>query len=73
MELFLNEVISAHTLQPAYDWLCERRRKYSHNSDVWDVRWRWNELQPAVQRDLQAGSFRFSPLRRYRIDGEVRD
>jgi RNA-directed DNA polymerase len=68
-----DEIVSDQALQQAFEWLCERRRKYSHNSDVWDVRWRWNQLKPAVQRDLQAGGFRFSPLRRYRIDGEVRD
>ena len=45
-------------------WLCERRRDYSHNDDVWEVRFRWAEIKPVLQASLLAGRYRFSPLRR---------
>lgn len=29
----------------AYDWVCKRRIDYSHNSDIWDLRWNWQEIK----------------------------
>ncbi len=58
------EIASAEILEEAYRWLCQRRRDYSHNDDVWEVRQRWPTLKPVLQAILRAGQYRFSPLRR---------
>ncbi len=31
----MEQIASEQTLAEAYDWLCKRRRDYSHNDDVW--------------------------------------
>jgi len=58
------EIASDAVLDEAYLWLCERRKNYSHNDEVWNVRFRWNENKPQLQRKLPAGDYSFSPLRR---------
>ena len=60
----IRQIASDETLEQAYLWLCERRRNYSHNDDVWDVRLHWSEIKPILQANLLAGRYRFSPLRR---------
>lgn len=70
-ESAMDELTSPEVLQLAFDWLCEQRKNYSANSDVWDVRWNWESLLPDIQEQLRAGRYRFSPLRRIRVDGQV--
>lgn len=65
----MTEIASDEILEQAYEWLCKRREDYSHNDDVWKVRYRWTEIKPVLQAKLIAGRYRFSPLRRiYRTD-----
>jgi len=52
-------------------WLCERRRDYSPNDDVWDVRWRWDELRPRLQEWLRAGVYRIGAVRRFPAGDET--
>jgi len=54
------------TIDLAYEWLCASRDHHWHNSDVWDLRWRWNQIKPRVQQQLRAGTYRFSAVRRFR-------
>ena len=49
----MDEIASESVLQQAYAWLCERRRDHSPHDDVWDLRWRWEEIRPQLQ--AQAG------------------
>jgi len=51
----MQEIASDEVLGLAYDWLCRRRRDYSANDDVWNVRWKWNEIMPLLQQQLLAG------------------
>jgi len=67
----IKEMASDEVLDLAYDWLCKRRRDYSANSDVWDVRWRWHDIKPRVQEQLVDGSYRFNPLQRIRPGNDV--
>jgi RNA-directed DNA polymerase len=67
---WIDEIASDSVLQQAYAWLCERRQDYSANDDVWDVRWRWEEIRPQLQAQLRAGVYRFSPVRRLRLGNE---
>jgi len=67
------QVASDETLEQAFRWLCQQRKDHSHNSDVWMVRERWEDLKPVLQRELRAGCFRFGALRRVRVDGQTWD
>jgi len=68
----MEEIASDEVLEQAYDWLCDRRKDYSHNDEVWEVRFRWEEIKPMLQRHLLAGRYRFSLLRRiHRPDDDL--
>jgi hypothetical protein len=68
----LEEIASDSVLDEAYAWLCKRRENYSHNDEVWEVRFRWKEVKPWLQGQLLAGRYRFTPLRRiHRINDDL--
>ena len=48
MLILMEEIASDEVLEQAYQWLCERRKNYSHNDDVWEVRFRWAEIKPVL-------------------------
>ena len=68
---WMDEIASESVLDQAYAWLCERRRDYSPNDDVWDVRWRWEELRPRLQDWLRAGVYRVGAVRRFPAGDET--
>ncbi len=68
----MEQIVSDAVLDEAYAWLCKRREHYSHNDDVWNVRFCWEELKPQLQNQLAEGNYSFSPLRRIdRTDGDL--
>jgi hypothetical protein len=67
----MEEVASESVLQQSYAWLCERRRDYSPRDDVWDLRWRWEEIRPHLQAQLRAGAYRLGPVRHIRHGDEI--
>ncbi|MGB2938668.1 MAG: reverse transcriptase/maturase family protein [Phycisphaerae bacterium] len=67
----MEEIASEEVLELAYRWLCKQRRDSHANNDVWDLRWRWPEIRPILQRRLLAGTYRFEAVRRYRLPGET--
>jgi len=69
----LEEITADAVLNEAYQWLCHRRKAYSHNDDVWEVRQRWEEIKPKLRRELLAGGYRFSPQRRIHCANEDLD
>jgi len=68
---WMDEIASESVLNQAYAWLCERRLDYSPNDDLWDVRWRWEELRPRLRDWLRAGVYRISAVRRFPTGGET--
>lgn len=58
----MEEIVSDDVLDRAYAWMCESRKDYSANSDVWDVRWKWRDIKPAqhghIQKSLSPGFLR---------------
>ena len=60
-------------LEAAYQWLCQQRKDYSHNSDVWNLRRDWEAEKPLIQAELLNGTYRFSPLQQYRFNDETPD
>ena len=67
---WIDEIASESVLEQAYAWLCERRQDYSPNDDVWDVRWRWEEIRPLLQAQLRAGGYRLSSARRLHLSDD---
>lgn len=68
----LNRILDTANINAAYDWLCQRRKEYSANSDVWDFRFRWSRERQALVESLSNGNYRFSPVTLYAVEGEVR-
>ena len=66
----LEEIVSDSVIDQAYQWLCKRRKDYTHNNNVWHLRFRWIQIKPQLQADLHAGHYRFHPLQRYQFGGE---
>ncbi|MGR3316916.1 MAG: reverse transcriptase domain-containing protein [Candidatus Anammoxibacter sp.] len=56
----IKKVASNTVVDQAYAWLCARRKGYSHNDDVWDICFRWNEIKPWLQKALISGKYTFS-------------
>ena len=59
------EIAADEVLEQAYLWLCDRRKDYSPNNDVWTLRWHWREVKTQVQQALLSGSYRFTALERF--------
>jgi hypothetical protein len=68
---WIYEIASESVLNQAYAWLCERRRDCSPNDDVWDLRWRWDELRPRLQDWLRPGVYRIGAVRRLPAGAET--
>ncbi len=56
----IKKTASDSVIDSAYDWLCKRRSDYSHNDEVWDIRFRWSEFKPHLQKTLLAGEYTIS-------------
>jgi len=67
----IEQIASNQNLAEAFDWLCHQRREYSHNNDVWDIRRRWEENRPQLQKDLLAGTYHLSPQQEIRLEDDT--
>ena len=52
----MQKIAADEVLEEAFEWMCNRRQDYSANSDVWDVRWRWNDIRVQLQTQLLDGT-----------------
>ncbi len=71
--LLIERVTSDEVIDAAYEWLCNRRQHYHHNSDVWQLRRWWAEKKPLIVAQLRAGTYRFREQRCVRAQGEVKE
>ncbi len=61
-------------LDIAYRWICKQRRHWPANADIWSLRARWPQEKAAIQADIAAGHYGFSPQSRFtKVDGAVID
>jgi len=58
----IEEVASDEVMDIAYTWLCQQRRKWSHNDAVWDLRRNWTAMKPALQQETLHGEVRLGPV-----------
>ncbi len=66
----VNELVTDAILDRAYSWICSQRKDAHHNNSVWDLRFNWIQLKSELQHKLLTGNYRFSPLRRFKINDE---
>ncbi|MEE2743625.1 MAG: reverse transcriptase domain-containing protein [Bdellovibrionota bacterium] len=55
-------------LKNAFKWLCTQRKNASPNSDIWDLRLNINSLLPEIERQISAGTYTLSPVKRITIN-----
>ncbi len=58
----LAALTSDEVLDKAYAWLCQRRRNYPADADVWSFRQGWAREKDRLKEALAAGRFRFGLL-----------
>jgi hypothetical protein len=51
----MGEVAAGAGLDSAFAWLCQRRIDHADSADVWNMRRRWPEIKPQLQRDRPDG------------------
>lgn len=61
---WIEEIVSDEVMQQADEWVCQRRCDDSANDDLWNLRWRWDEIRPGLQAALRAGTYRIGSTRR---------
>lgn len=46
----------------SYDWLCSQRRNAPPDSDIWDLRWRWEQENRRLFLWVISGCYQLSPM-----------
>jgi hypothetical protein len=49
-------------LDQAYRWLCNQRRDYPPDADVWDLRFHWESERMHLASMLESGRYRLGPM-----------
>ena len=62
----MDRVASDHILNLAFRWICEQRKKYPPNADIWWLRSQWSRIRSDIQAELLAGCYQLSPVDRIR-------
>ena len=60
----INEIANSDLVDEAYSWLCQQRKHFPVNSDVWDVRFHWVEVKAKLIAELTSDTFNFKPLQK---------
>lgn len=72
MSLSKSSVLSEHNVEQAYKGLCQQRKHFPPNSDVWHLRFHWEQEKHAIVKAIQNDDFYFKPLQRVtKANGEV--
>ena len=68
----MNELVNSDLIDEAYSWLCQQRKHFPVNSDVWDVRFHWEAVIAKLMAELRSNTFNFKPLQKITTStGEV--
>jgi len=46
----------------AWQWLCDSRKGFPPNADIWHLRFHRHSLLPRIHDDIKAGRYRFNPM-----------
>jgi hypothetical protein len=58
----LSILTSNNSINIAYSWVCENRKHYPPNADIWDLRFHWENLRDNLIAKIKSGKYRFKPL-----------
>ena len=73
-DLSIHDVVADGVLDCAYRWLCERRKFYPDDADIWTFRHGWLGERERLRQELIAGIYRFGLLSRVQLaSGETID
>ena len=56
--------ITHSELDAAYQWLCQQRKHYPDNADIWSFRFGWYQHKHQLLKTINQGDYLFSPLKR---------
>lgn len=59
--LFNNKTLD-ESIDTAYQWLCQQRKHFPPNADVWHLRFHWSRLRPQLKQQCLNGCYTLSPL-----------
>ncbi|WP_238787973.1 hypothetical protein [Vibrio navarrensis] len=51
------------SLEQAFSTLCKRRRHFPSNSDIWHLRFHWQQRKVTLAQQLVSGSYRLQPMK----------
>ena len=64
--------VTAAQLESAYGWLCQQRKHYPDNADIWSFRFNWDKTKYHLHKVINQGGYHFSPLKRlYKANGQI--
>ncbi|MCZ6874872.1 MAG: hypothetical protein O7G88_15305 [bacterium] len=65
-------LVADDLLDPVFDWLCQRRKDWPSNADVWRFRRDWSSEKTQIQMDLLSGTYEIGLLDRVTLprDGQ---
>jgi hypothetical protein len=64
--------ITSQQLDAAYRWLCQQRKDYPPNTDIWSFRFEWKKNKSRLLKEIVNGDYVFSPLARiHKQNGQV--
>ncbi len=56
----------------AYGWLCQQRKHYPDNADIWSFRFNWDKTKHLLLKAINQGDYQFSPLKRlHKANGQI--
>jgi hypothetical protein len=65
--MLIDQIASNAVLDEAFAWLCQRRRDYPANADIWSFRRNWSAEKTRIWKDLTAHGYRFDALSRVQL------
>ena len=57
-------IITSQHMDIAYHWLCQQRKHYPANSDVWHFRANWLKERSNLLKQINSGDYQFSAMQR---------
>ena len=64
--------ITHSELDVAYQWLCQQRKHYPDNADIWSFRFGWDKHKHSLLKVINQGAYLFSPLKRlHKANGQI--
>ena len=62
--LTIDTIVTDTVLDEAYTWLCQRRKDWPVDADVWRFRWHWVDEKALLRAERLAGTYQVGLLRR---------